>query len=193
MSIIDTLIFDRTIEQVLRIGELASISHTRELTAEELDEWNAAVVRGTYNVEDINRVGAAAIFVNDYLSSVQPSIDAHRIALGVADDAIFDAHIASAAMEISPRTDWARDASPIMREDAHKTLQAAIITAERVGITLTADVSRMTYTAANAVERALYDAYRYGETAEITRKDKADRIAGGWYFSGDLVCGDITT
>lgn len=193
MSIIDTLIYDRAPEHVLRVTELAAISQTRALTDDELDEWMAAVVRGAYNTEDINRVGEAAYFVNDYLSTVQPTIDAYRIGLGVADDALFDAHIAPAGAELTPRTDWGRDASPLMREGAEKTVTAVRIVAARVGITLAEiDLSAMTYAEANAMERALYDAHQYGETAENTRKETADRIAGGWYFSGDLYCGEIT-
>ena len=191
MSIIDTLIFDRTAADVQRVANLAAAAQKRELTADELDMWNASVVRGAYNAEDLNRVGEAALFVEAYLSTVQPEIDAYIAALGVADDALFDAGIAGPA-GIAPRLDFARDDAPIIYADVTKTMQAASEVSARVGIALSVDVTRMTYNGANAVERALYDAYHFGENAINTRKDKADRIASAWYHGGDLFCGDLS-
>lgn len=189
MSIIDTLIFDRTVSDVQRIVSLAAAAQKRTLTDAELAEWNAAVVRGAYNAEDLNRVGEAAVYVNDYLTAVQPSIDAYIAALGVADDAVFDAGIGD-AKEIAPRTDYARDNTPLMRADIQVTFDAACDVAARIGITISVDVGRMTFTSANAVERALFDAYYMGVDAENTRKEKADKIAAAWYYSGDLFCGE---
>lgn len=189
-NIIDTLVFDRTAADVARMAALASAAQKRPLTEAEVAEWNAAVVRGAYNAEDLNRVGAAAMFADAFLSSVQSEIDAYISALGVADDAIFDAHV-GAASAIAPRTDYAKDTSPLMRADVTETIRAAAVTAARVGINISVDVSRLNYEGANTVERALYDAYRHGENAISTRKDKADRIAAAWYYSGDLFCGDI--
>ena len=191
MSVISTMIYDRSLEDVLRIKSLAEAANTRGLTDAEIAEWNAAVVRGAYNAEDINRVGNAAIYTNTYLSGIQPEIDSHRIAHGVADDEIFDAHI-SDPTEINPRTDFARDTSPVALSEAQKSIDAAKAVAARVGITVTADIAKMTYSAANAVERAIYDAYKYGVTEKTKRKDMVDRIAAAWSFSGDLFCGEIT-
>lgn len=190
-NIIDTLIFDRTAVDAARIAALAATALKRPLTETELSEWNAAIVRGAYNAEDLNRVGAAALFADAFLSTVQPEIDAYISALGVADDAIFDARV-GAASAIAPRTDYARDTSPLMRADVTETIRAATVTAARVGIKISVDVSRMNYEGANTVERAIHDAYRHGENAITTRKDKADRIAAAWYYSGDLSSGDIT-
>ena len=191
MSIIDTLIFDRTAADVQRVANLAAAAQKRELTAAELDMWNASVVRGAYNAEDLNRVGEAALFVDAYLTEVQPTVDAYIAALGVADDALFDAGIAGPA-GIAPRLDFARDDAPIIYADVTKTMQAASAVSARVGIALSVDVTRMTYNGANDVERALYDAFYFGENAINTRKDKADRIASAWYHGGDLFCGDLS-
>ena len=191
MSIIDTLVFDRAAADLQRVIALSAAAQTRELTAEELDEWNAALVRGAYNAEDLNRVGEAVIYAGAYLTTVQPTIDAYRAALGVASDAVFDAHIADAAEEITPRTDYMRDNTPIMRADIKKTMRAVTVTAARVGIAVAPDIDHMTLQAANAVERAIFDAYKYGMDAENTRKETADKIAAAWYCAGDLFCGEI--
>lgn len=193
MSVIDTLIFDRTASDVQRIAALISASQKRSLTDAELQKWNAHNVRGAYNAEDLNRVGEAAIYVNAYLSTVQDSIDAYRESLGVASDAIFIAPIKAPAGDIAPRLDFARGDHPtVILADASNTMHAAAVVAERADITLEVDVARMTYHNANDVERALYDAYHHGKNAEEKRKDKADRIAAAWYYSGDLYCGQIS-
>ena len=192
MTIIDTLIFDRVIDDVLRIAALADLAKTRELTTEELALWNASVVRGAYNVEDLNRVGSAIRFADAYLSTVQPGIDAYREALGVADDEYFDAHISDATAEIVPRTDYKTSESPIMADGIKLTMTAGAALAERVGIVYKApDASRFGYSAANAIERMIYDAYHYGVEKETTRKESAEKMASAWYFSGDLFCGEI--
>lgn len=191
MTIIDTLIFDRTAADTAKLQALEAAAMTRTLTDEELAEWNAAVMRGAYNAEDLNRIGAAVVFADAYLSGVQDAIDAYRASLGVADEDIFDAHILPPEEIIVPRQDWSRVESPLMADDIALTMRAAQVTAARIGVALAqVDISRMTYADANAVERAIHDAYRCAEDAEKTRKDKAGRIAKGWYFSGDLVCGE---
>lgn len=190
-NIIDTLVFDRTAADVARIAALASAAQKRPLTEAEVAEWNAAVVRGAYNAEDLNRVGAAAMFADAFLSSVQSEIDAYISALGVADDAIFDAQI-GAASAIAPRTDYSRDESPLIYADVEETMRAAKTVAGRAGIAFDIVISRFDFLSANTVERAIHDAYRHGEHAIINRKDMADRIAAAWYYSGDLSCGDIT-
>lgn len=191
MTIIDTLIFDRTAADTAKLQALEAAAMVRTLTDEELAEWNAAVVRGAYNAEDLNRIGTAVVFADAYLSGVQDAIDAYRASLGVADEYIFDAHIKPPEEVIIPRQDWSRVESPLMADDIAQTMRAARVTAARIGVALAQmDTSRMTYADANAVERAIYDAYRRAEDAEKTRKDKAGRIAKGWYFSGDLVCGE---
>lgn len=191
MTIIDTLIFDRTAADTAKLQALEAAAMVRTLTDDELAEWNAAVVRGAYNAEDLNRIGAAAVFADAYLSGVQDAIDTYRASIGVADEDIFDAHIKPPEEVIVPRQDWSREESPLMADDIAQTMRAARVTAERIGVALAqVDISRMTYADANAVERAIHDAYRRAEDAEKTRKDKAGRIAKGWYFSGDLVCGE---
>ena len=189
-NIIDSLIFDRTAVDVARVVALAAEAQKRPLTDSELAEWNSAVVRGAYNAEDLNRVGAAAQFANAFLSTVQPEIDAYVKALGVAYEPMFDAHIGAESV-ISPRTDYVRDNTPIMSADVSETIRAATVTAERIGINISVDVSRLNFEGANIVERAIFDAYRHGENAITERKDKADRIAAAWYYSGDLICGEI--
>ena len=193
MSVVETLIFDRTASDVQRIAAFVSASQKRPLTDAELQQWNAYAVRGAYNAEDLNRVGEAAIYVNAYLSTVQDSIDAYRESLGVASDAVFIAPIKEPAEDIAPRLNFARGDHPtVILADASNTMHAAAVVAACADITFEVDVARMTYRGANDVERALYDAYHHGKNAEETRKDKADRIAAAWYYSGDLFCGDLS-
>lgn len=193
MTIIDTLIFDRTLDDVLRIKELSETAMTRELTAAEIEEWNAAIVRGAYNASDINRIGEAIEFADAYLSTVQPEIDAYRAELGVANDAYFDAEILPVpGPPTVPWTDYTASEPPIMSNDIRKTFRAAEELAARVHLIYKApELSRIGYQAANAVERMIYDTYRYGTEKETTRKDAAERISRAWYHAGDLFCNEI--
>lgn len=192
MSTIDTLIYDRQIEDVLRVKTLADAASSRALTDAEVEAWNAASVKGAYNTSDINRVGEAVILADGYLSTVQDTIDAYRTSAGVADDAFFDAGILPPEEAVIPRTDFAVTEPPIMADGLQTTVRAAQVLAKRVRIVLDADFTRFDYIAANALERAVYDAYQYGTEAEKSRKEAADRIAQAWYYSGDLVCGEMT-
>lgn len=192
MNVIDTLIFDRTLGDVMRVKSLAEIAHTRGLTAEELAEWNAAVVRGAYNASDINRVGEAIEYTDAYLSEVQSIIDAYRMERGVADDVYFDAQVANPSEMIAPWTDYTISEPPVMKNNVMRTFRAAQVMAERVRIPYTApDISRLTYQDANRVERMIFDAYHYASEKEITRKDAAERMAKAWYHADDLFCGEI--
>ena len=62
MSIIDTLITDRTQADVTRVRELA-LKGWANLTEEEKAEWNAGM-KGAYNATDLNRVTQAMDYIN---------------------------------------------------------------------------------------------------------------------------------
>lgn len=66
MSIIETLITDRTIADVSRWLYLRNKGYAR-MTEAEKAEWNAANMKGAYNVSDLNRVGEALNYIRDRL------------------------------------------------------------------------------------------------------------------------------
>ena len=61
MRIIDSMIYDRTQEDVTRRAELAAIAY-EEMTDAEKAEWDSNL-KGAYNASDLNRVSEAAIWL----------------------------------------------------------------------------------------------------------------------------------
>ena len=67
-TIINTLITDRTVDDVARVNELAAKGYAG-MTAAELAEWLAGM-KGAYNAADLNRVGTALNYLRDRLTGV---------------------------------------------------------------------------------------------------------------------------
>lgn len=67
-TIINTLITDRTVDDVARVNELAAKGYAG-MTASELAEWLAGM-KGAYNAADLNRVGTALNYLRDRLTGV---------------------------------------------------------------------------------------------------------------------------
>lgn len=68
LSIIDTLITDRTAADVTRWQTLRDKGYTN-MTEAERAEWDAADMKGAYNVSDLNRVGEALNYLRDRLAA----------------------------------------------------------------------------------------------------------------------------
>lgn len=69
MSILDTLITDRTQAHVTRVKELARKISRGTNTAEELAEYLESYQRGAYNAVDLNRVGSAMLYCESALNA----------------------------------------------------------------------------------------------------------------------------
>lgn len=67
-TIIDTLITDRTVDDVARVHELA-VKGYAGMTAAELAEWLGGM-KGAYNAADLNRVGASLNYLRDRLTKI---------------------------------------------------------------------------------------------------------------------------
>lgn len=76
MSVIDTLITDRTQADVDRARELTKKLNAGTATVEELAEWNIVALKGCYDYADLNRVSEAIQYLdamlkrNGYISKV---------------------------------------------------------------------------------------------------------------------------
>lgn len=75
------LITDRTRADVTYVQTLAKKIKNGTATEDELAEWNASGLKGSYNASDLNRVGAAMQYVADrlvefgYAVSIDPKLD----------------------------------------------------------------------------------------------------------------------
>ena len=135
MSIIDTLITDRTQADEERVEELAAKGYDAMTDAEKA-EWDGEM-KGAYDASDLNRVG----LVVDYLTSRLRSYG-----ISVVTD---------------PKTDWATDDAPTISQmrkyladvDALRSAIAVLPTTPEVPT----DMDGLTYTEANDIEKILID------------------------------------
>jgi hypothetical protein len=140
MSVIDTLITDRSALDITRREELKQKFINRAATAAEITEWFAGV-KGAYNASDLNRVGNAVNYINDVL-----------IGYGYS-------------LPLSVKTDWVAGTIPT---EAQMTTYLANIATLRDTIYLPVTVvnsptsmNNLTYTDANNIETILAALYEY--------------------------------
>ena len=69
MSIIDTLIYDRTAADIARWLDLRNKGYAK-MTDSERAEWDAGM-KGAYNATDLNRVGSALNYIRDRLADAR--------------------------------------------------------------------------------------------------------------------------
>ena len=155
-TIIDTLVTDRTVDDVARVHELAVKGHAG-MTAAELAEWLGGM-KGAYNAADLNRVGAALNYLRDRLTGI------------CGRDITWQA-----------KTDWAQ--TDVITAEQGSAYHDQIIDV-RAALTYPAnapdvpEIALLTYAGANDIERILticetlvdhvIHAFRYTGAAECT-------------------------
>lgn len=160
MSIIDTLITDRTEGDVATAIQLAQKISSGEATDSEINQF-LSVLKGVYNYTDLNRVGEAVDYLRNRLS----------------DDA-------GTYVEVSPKTDWAETDIPNQQQATQyiadiQNIRAAFLLPEG---TLEAPdtLTGLTYSGANAIETILYNLNETIDALKITL------ITSGEVFSGEV-------
>lgn len=156
------LITDRTAEDVSHAIYLDSkwVSGKWTGTDKELTEWKG-YLKGRYNAEDINRVGAAVEYISRFFNA------------------------SGYMIEVIPATNWNVTEIPIKADmDAYlyyvEVLQRRTIPLLPTTPELPGDMDKLTYTEANNIEQILKDLYFL-----ITN------MAQTWFYSGDVYCGEI--
>lgn len=160
MSIIDTLITDRTGGDVATAIQLAQKISTGNATEAEITEF-LTVMKGSYNYTDMNRVGQAVAYLRDRLQ----------------DDA-------GTYVEVAPKTDWANGDIPTTEQAAQyiadiQNIRAAFLLPD--GTPEAPDtLTGLTYSGANAIETILYNLNETIDTLKITL------ITSGEVFAGEV-------
>lgn len=160
MSIIDTLITDRTEGDVAAAIQLAQKISSGEATDSEINQF-LSVLKGAYNYTDLNRVGEAVDYLRNRLS----------------DDA-------GTYVEVSPKTDWAETDIPNQQQATQyiadiQNIRAAFLLPE--GTPEAPDTpTGLTYSGANAIETILYNLNKTIDALKITL------ITSGEVFSGEV-------
>ena len=157
---LENMITDRTASDVLRWRELRD-KDLDKLTQEALAEWEAGR-RGSYNVSDLNRVGAALAYLRSEL-----------IKAGYLT-----------GIEFEPKTDWEEKDIPTRQEYAQYIYAVYSVRRALAWYKTTPEAPNMfgklDFQGANDIEKILLD------IDEILTKTNARP-----YYCGELYCGEI--
>lgn len=191
MSVIDTLVYDRTQADVSRALGLARRGWAK-LTNAEKAEWLAGL-KGAYNAADLNRVGEATTYLAALLVQLPKDMLAYLANLGVAPDAFFAVPYAPADYAFTGKEDWEPVDIPTAEQLAEYLAKVALLRAafEYDTDPLPESMENLTFSGANAIEKALALLKEAADAWQADKEQWADRTAKAWYFSGDLYAGEV--
>lgn len=166
MSVLETLIVDRTANDVARVQALNAkwVQDNQGIptwtgTVEELAEWSGGL-QGAYNYTDLNRVGAAVAYLADELNAIG-----------------FNLHL-------TPKTNWKVEDVPIDDQMPVYLNQVEVIRSALTPFQGTpavpADMDYLTYQEANAIEQILLDV-----------EALIQNLKAAWFFCGEIYCGEV--
>lgn len=131
------LITDRTQSDVTYVKTLAAKIQNETATEDELAEWNEGTLKGSYNAADLNRVGAAMLYVADRFNSFGYVVD------------------------VSLKTDWMETDTPTVSDMEHYLSTLSVLRGAMAVMRSTpevpADMDLLTYIEANDIEKILED------------------------------------
>ena len=137
MSIVDTLIYNRTEEERNALEALYAKVKAGNATDEEMAILADPAHKGAYNYTDLNRVGEAILYVADRLKATGNDI------------------------MVSPKTDWTREDIPSPAQMGHYLEQIQIIrdalAVYQTTPAVPADMEGLTHNEANDIEKILLD------------------------------------
>ena len=157
---LENMITDRTAADVLRWRELRDKGLAR-MTAAELAEWKAGM-KGSYNISDLNRVGAA-------LSYLRSELIKYGYLIGI---------------EFVPKADWTENDVPTRQDYASFVNSVDIVRDALAWYKTTPEapnvLGKLDFQGANDIEKILLD------VDELLTKTNAKP-----YYCGELYCGEI--
>lgn len=196
-TVIDTLIYDRTAEDVERVKTLKTQIMTNglsSLSSAERAEYLAGM-RGAYNYTDMNRVGQAVAYIAGRMTALPGQLQAYRQSHGVAEDSVYDLPYDPSAVSVTPKTDWSVSDIPTQAQIrtylANISNLRSILTLPSGTPSPPANLNGMTYTIANNLERILYVIYQRFTEIEAEWYDLIDRATLDHMFTGEVYAGEI--
>lgn len=196
MSIIDSLVYDRTISDVDRVKELtrkALSNGWSALTTEEKNEYLAGM-KGAYNFSDMNRVGEAVEFVANKLTALPVEIASYLAAHGIANDPLFEVPYDPAEIVVTAKQDWTMESIPSQTDASNyvsdmTTLYDAF---ELNNAPLPpASLDYLTYIVANNIELIVKLVYEKAVAFETMVKSQIVRAENGQFYAGEIYSGEV--
>lgn len=196
MSIIDTLIYDRTQEDVDRVFTLKHkiLSEGLDsLTPEEKEEYMNGM-KGAYNYTDMNRVGQAVEYIANRMIALPTDLAAYRAKKEVADDPIYQVPYDPSSVHVSPKTDWDIGNIPTqplveMYIEDLATLRKQLPLPENAP-NLPTSLDGLTFQTANDIEYLLYLIDKTLTEIETDIYSKIERTAAAFRYSNLYYSGE---
>ena len=196
MSVIDTLIFDRTqadVDRVYALKQKILTGGLTSLTAEEKAEYMGGM-RGAYNATDLNRVGQAVSYLADRFTDLPGELEAYREEKGVADDELYHVPYDPSTVVVSPKQDWT--VADIPTNSQVQTYLNNLLVLRRQ-LVLPADapmvptsLNNLTFDTANQIEYLLWLVNAALVEVENDLYGKIDRAAESFWYAGEVNCGE---
>lgn len=190
MSVIDTLVTDRTLEDVQRVQLLTT---KKVLSSTEQVEWYAGM-KGAYNYSDLNRVESAVQYIASALQEADVNLRAYATNLQVEWQSAFEVPYDPTAYDLNIKTDWVYDDSNLNTSEMTRYLSNAtyIIGAIQAEYPqLPQSMHSLNYTGANNIERALIVLYN----ALLEEYERLHQLiyntSQAWYYTGDVYAGEV--
>ena len=191
MSIIDSLITDRTQPDEERVEELAAQGYDA-MTAEEKAEWDGEM-KGAYDASDLNRVESAVAYLAELLVLLPSELKEYAASKGVAFDAFFDVPYDAAVYTLTTKTDWGELDSPPPRQMARyiKNVKALRSALDYATSDLPGSMDNLTIDGANAIEKALKGLDEAISAFNAKTKVNLDNTASVWSYSGEIYASEV--
>ncbi|MBQ6756516.1 MAG: hypothetical protein IJP43_06195 [Oscillospiraceae bacterium] len=190
MSVIDTLITNRTAEDVTAVKALNVIGLSG-MTAEQKIAYLAGM-KGAYNASDLNRVEEASLYMSELLRDVYEGLQSYAASLGVAPQAFFDPYDPD-DYAITVKTDWTTADYISAADSARYLANVVLLTSAVLGDypALPSSLARLDYIKANNIERSLV--LLRDNLLELETRLRAEiyNASRAWYYSGDVYAGEV--
>lgn len=196
MSVIDTLIFDRTqadVDRVYALKQKILTGGLTSLTAEEKAEYMGGM-RGAYNATDLNRVGQAVSYLADRFTDLPGELETYREEKGVADDELYHVPYDPSTVVVSPKQNWTVADIPT---NSQVQIYLNNLLVLRRQLVLPADapmvptsLNNLTFDTANQIEYLLWLVNAALVEVENDLYGKIDRAAESFWYAGEVNCGE---
>lgn len=151
------------------------------------------VVRGGYNTDDMNRVEAAVQTVAAQALALLDEIAAYLVEKGVAPDTVFVLPYTAQNTQVEPQRVWLSSEMPDDDDCAAYLAQVQrikdILATDAPAVP--ADMVDFRVGEANDIEKILLSVESALLKLQTQTKDRIDRTAEGWLYSGEFYAGEV--
>ena len=186
MSVLDTLITDRSQSDVAYYEDLRSKYITRTITSEQKVEWDSGL-KGTYNASDVNRVESAVAYLQDAVNGLPLKLIDYMNATGVAPDVLFQVPY-EYPISLETYTNWQRAEDDfrlaIDRYLGNIKFLRGVLELPDGTPDVPIDIEQMTYQEANNIETILLAVNNALIALEELKKSLIDLVPPSWRRCG---------